>query len=241
FFQAQRNSPTQPSIESPGDSEGRSYQPETLVWPPVRPIDGGAGAIAPALPPANSDQLLSDFAKKLQPILVGKCAGHGCHGPAGGQQWTLTHYGIGRRLPLAMTRANLKSTLRFIDQLMEKAKTAHGGASVASMSKKTPRSLAALQAFITKMKGNSSQPVAYPDLSTQQRVRPASMTSEIAAPQTEINPVSRASVQRPGFDAAAPRQSLGDGAARNPRALPVTTDPFDPEIFNRLYGGRSAG
>lgn len=210
----------------------------------------------------SSDALMY-FTSRVQPILVNRCGNNGCHRSPSEATWQLTHMGVQVRPPARMTRLNLVATLELIDKeqpenskLLQYAVQPHGGRREPPLRPSDDMALEVLRQW--------TQHAYYSDAGEQWApLTPLGPTPVEAAavvptmPQAQnavptANPIQQVGfVDDPALGASplpavppAPRQTqpVPPGGASRPTRLPPVENPFDPEIFNRLYrqptGGR---
>ena len=163
--------------------------------------------------------LVNQYVTRVQPMLIVGCGQAACHGGSSAAAWQLTHLGSPVALSTRLTGNNLKATLRWVDleqpeisPLLVRATSPHGGLSDPPVGSHDVDAVAELRRWITAlaMRSGSSQTAVTDSASSNAQM-------ELAT--------SHASGHGTGGSTAAPR----------PMRLPPVVDPFDPDVFNRMY------
>ncbi len=202
----------------------------------------------------SSDALVY-FTSRVQPILINRCGNNGCHRSPGDAPWQLTHMGIQVRPPARMTRLNLVATLKLINQaqpenskLLQYAVQPHGGRREPPLRTPDDVALESLRQWAhTAFHSQSGETWAPLTPLGEMPTEATAIVPPAAQPFSPAATVS--SVQQVGFVddelgelplpvvPPAPRQvqPVAPSGATRPTRLPPVENPFDPEIFNRLY------
>ncbi|MGB7328288.1 MAG: hypothetical protein WBD31_25655 [Rubripirellula sp.] len=191
--------------------------------------------------------MLQFFAANVQPTLLNRCGS--CHDHTSGRPWSMMVPGLGARASSRMTRENLAASLAFIDNqtpansmLLQKAVSPHGD-TAAPLDLRHAKSIEALTLWLTvvgksqnesveikaafEVADEGSGPDLGPLLSPAAQSNPAAYVAE--------RPVhSAAEVARPELSPAA--ESVEN--ATTPSRMPVVSDPFSPDLFNRRHHGQ---
>jgi hypothetical protein len=217
--------------------------------PVARPVARPVVPLSPAPLPdtrPQMDQLLKgisglnmhEFAGFVQPLLLNTCSTATCHGAQSKSTFKLISPPRGRAIPTRYTRRNFYSTWQTLtpqhpDQspLINITTAPHGGA----------------PAIFTQRKWDQYQRLVNWARSTS-RTTGSPAPREIASPATILSQPRR--MPRAGTDprglVATPvtpttplgtRQSTAqpENEVRNPKLLPHSVDPFDPNLFNRQF------
>lgn len=178
---------------------------------------------------------LRRFAGQIQPMLVNRCGR--CHDASVDdlRGWKLVTPAVGSRASSRMTRDNLWSTLSYIDSkspeqslLFTKATTAHGGeeAPLGVRSVKATETLRSwlwmASAWMVQHAAKNSSPVVTADQILE--------SPESRPIKTPISPTSQVVHHPEDIDDAV--QMEADHPI-GPSRLPLVTNPFDPDLFNR--------
>lgn len=171
------------------------------------------------------------FATEIQPILTNRCAMAGCHDRGSTSRWQLlTAPGLGNRIWAQGTRQNYWNTLRWIDPnepssspLLVRATEAHGGASAPPLGNRDRLAIEQLQRW--------SESLGERAAATQSTLESG---KAIALPPATAGPSSLAPDSDPP-QGSSTQGKRTEGSA--PARLPTIEDPFDPELFNRLFRG----
>jgi len=187
--------------------------------------------LSDAIDPAT----LQVFASKIQPMLVNRCGS--CHDASvqDARSWKLVTPKVGSRASSRMTRDNLWLALSYIDSkspeqslLFTKATTAHGGEE-APLGVRSAKAAEALRSWLwmaSALMAQHSGKNSLPAVTTNQIFNsPASqpMNSQITS-TAEVVHLDEA-------NGKALRLKAGQPIA--PSRLPLVTNPFDPDLFNR--------
>jgi hypothetical protein len=161
------------------------------------------------------------FVRKIQPMLVKSCATTGCHQTNSTTELQLNQHAVlGAGHPVA-TKYNMVSVLDQVDfqngvesPLLRFAATVHGGGRSTAL---PPRKLQILRAWVEQLAVPNSQ------VGESSDVQQASVIT--------VGPSSVAKLSE-SFKRAQDNSEL---RSKMPLAGHVSSDPFDPEVFNRLY------
>lgn len=195
------------------------------------------------MPPGS----VETFTQTIQPLLVNHCGAAGCHGPRSESAFRLLRTPPGRPASRRLTQRNLHAAMAWVDRedpaasrLLTLPIGPHGTAKKAVFSQ-----------------GQAAQYKRMVDWVCQLSRRPAPKIPETVASK-EKPPVRAMPAESQGSDSPPPESSgtsdrqPAAGSGKNepplegpsvkrgaPLPLFVPVDPFDPEIFNRRYFGRS--
>ena len=183
--------------------------------------------------------VLGYFASHIQPMLVNRCGV--CHGQGAenGDQagWPLLVPTVGARASATMTRANLRSAMAYIDQetpseslLLLKATETHGGGA-AALNLRNPAAVESLQRWISHVATvlrRANQPAHLAN--GAERIPRVDRVSRIAKRVEDEQALATGTlasigVLPTGKDLPADRVL--------PSRLPLVSNPFDPDLFNR--------
>ncbi|TWU55345.1 hypothetical protein [Rubripirellula reticaptiva] len=196
--------------------------------------------------------MLQFFAANVQPTLMNRCGS--CHDHTSGRPWSMMVPGLGARASARMTRENLAASLAFIDNqtpansvLLQKAVSPHGG-SDAPLDLRHAKSIEALTLWLTVVGKSQNESVEIkaafevadagsgPDLGPL--LTPAAQSSG-----AQSNPAAYVA-ERPiqtAAEIARPELSPSAESVEHPTApsrMPVVSDPFSPDLFNRRHHGQ---
>jgi len=185
--------------------------------------------------PLAADELRL-FATEIQPILTNRCAMAGCHDRGSTSRWhLLTAPGLGNRISAQGTRQNYWNTLRWIDPnepssspLLVRAKEAHGGISSPPLGNRDRLAIEQLQRWSESLGARAAATQSPLASGTSIASLPATARPSKLAPDND--PPHGSSSQEHGSEG---KRTEGLAPAR----LPTIDDPFDPELFNRLFRG----
>ncbi|MGV3486355.1 MAG: hypothetical protein ACO1RT_18190, partial [Planctomycetaceae bacterium] len=85
-----------------------------LVYPASTPEPTDVAETAP-LPERLSPESFTEFAARVQPMLINRCGNAGCHRSGGEATWQLDHLGVNVRVSSRMTHRNIAAALAYID------------------------------------------------------------------------------------------------------------------------------
>lgn len=224
-----------------------------------------------------SRQLVSSFARSVQPILLNRCGS--CHQNGSKQVWQLDVPLGGIRASAETTIQNLIVTLPFIDSrspqqsdLLVKATTDHGGVTailgprhqkavealakwlmIASehsitqenvdQSQRTPHSTGENQFSRSKDDGYGFLDLASSNeqsLASLRWYEPDADAGDASDPleSFDLDRLKHRSQEVFRKDQSTPKEVSDEKTGTGPARMPVISNPFDPEIFNRLYHSR---
>jgi hypothetical protein len=191
-----------------------------------------------------SRPLAARFTERVQPLLMNKCGGATCHGAASQNEFRLTAVRLQTRNHRRVTEQNLAQVLKFIDvakplqsPLLEQTRGAHGGAAFAVFSgaqgTEQQKLLRGWIESVAKERRAEDQRLAkQPKLSKQ----PAIVTA--SAIVDEVAPVVRTANAVDVTDIDAVEVEPARGPTSNTGVVPRGNDAFDPDEFNRKFGGK---
>lgn len=216
--------------------------------PPVIP----AAALVPG---AKSEAAIADvspesyglFATRVQPLLINACAS--CHASGRGGNFHLTRPSAAfgdqhsTQLNLAAVSPYLNREQPFASPLLAHAVAAHGGGSHPPIRDRQGLAFRYLEEWTRQACGNPIVPGKLPaEVVAEATPMPAppampTITGKPAAPPPVLlsGPASESVApitQAKAAESAAPRQKAPEAPPSAPKKEP--TDPFDPELFNRM-------
>lgn len=215
----------------------------------VQPVAAPSAASAPSegeTPPPLSDEARAQFVRSIQPMLIHSCSTGGCHQAGSRHQLQLDRWALEGAGSAAIVRRNLASVASLIDHedpasspLVQWGRQAHGGSGTTKPSTPlAPYQAALLLEWLHAAAGVKPAPV---EPAAADTAAPANARAEFRQP---IPPSSI-----PGVDAALAAEldasfEAAMGGAAEAEAKPadkpyVPRDAFDPEVFNRRFGGNS--
>lgn len=188
--------------------------------------------------------VLGYFASHIQPMLVNRCGV--CHGQGaeGVDQagWPLLVPTVGARASATMTRENLKSAIAYIDQetpsaspLLLKATESHGGGA-AALNLRNPAAVESLQrwtshvAAVLRHANQPDEPVRLNLANGAESIPRADRVSRIAKRDENEQALANGTFTSVGVLPTA-KDLRADRVA--PSRLPLVSNPFDPDLFNR--------
>lgn len=162
-----------------------------------------------------SDHLLRRFTADIQPILANRCASAGCHAAGSESPFQLiSGAGGSSRIDASSTKTNLRNVLQWIDR-------------------ESPQASPVLVRATEIHGGSVSPPI---NLREQRLLMQLQRWVQAAtAPTSRTDNHSRIVAGDENDEAAAVRRRL---QTSTPVRLPSINDPFDPELFNRLFYGQ---
>jgi hypothetical protein len=181
------------------------------------------------------------FTAVVQPLLLNRCGANGCHGPNSKNGYQLLKPALGQVANRRFTQRNLYSTLQFVDRdepqnskLFLLPQQRHGNTAAPVFDEHTQSQLDELARWIamTVPKPLPTAPASINPTGVllSPAENPQSRANINANPATPIATPTNPAAATPAQPASA---ATGDKQAAD---LPFKPrDPFDPEIFNRLY------
>lgn len=217
-----------------------------------------------ALAAANlSNQAVSYFGNRVQPLLINRCGNSGCHRSPTESQWQLTHMGVHVRPPSRMTMLNLLATLSIVNResglesdLLKYATTPHGGKMEAPLKRGDDAAVESLNEWVKEVNQHDDNQhdvtaagvalTELPDIENQATPVMAGNTRSVALPSrpAPVRQITHLESEAPlAFDEIANKPSTplrkpttrSTDSRNRPTRLPTVENPFDPEIFNRNY------
>lgn len=241
----------------PTSSEGPGVgDPPIKPRPPARPIDRPASLeeldrLVRGLPPGA----VRTFTETIQPLLMNHCGTAACHGPGAESEFRLLRMPPGRPPSRRLTQRNLHAALRWIDRedpaaspLLTAPAAPHGTAKKAIFDKGQAVQYRRLLDWVGQV-APPQRPKAPETVTPKEKPPVPAMAAGLLGPGSPLpktpGPSSRQPAAKPGPPAGAESggqrpPGIGSSVKRG-AALPlfVPVDPFDPEIFNRRYFGKS--
>ena len=196
---------------------------------------------------------VEQFTNTVQPLLINRCGAGNCHGPSAESSFQLAYPNWSRTLPRRFTQRNLYAALQVRElatpgasPLLAMSTLPHGGSPSRLSTSATRRSCSIWQS------GYIAAPMI-PDASLRKISAPRPRFSSRRAidrrtPRIDhpmpIEPTRWPVKRRPSLPETSRRCHPARRPAAGPPTAPVTaspagqgntSDPFDPEIFNRRY------
>lgn len=201
-----------------------------------------------------SKELAMEFTSRIQPLLINKCGNAACHGFSSRSDFRLTHVRNGSANHRLSSQQNLALVLKQIDlsnpkasPILQRTQGAHGGATFAIFSgaggTAQRQTLENWVFAVVKEQQKEAEQLANrsPLKPTKAKVNPTDEATETAS--TQVQPAKFETTVAPAIAESMHLQSLGEEAPSSPSepaTRPRRNDAFDPEEFNRLYGGQPA-
>jgi len=226
----------------------------------MHPVSTPASASGSPIPRTSNDELdelvnklpegtVETFTTTVQPLLLNRCSRSGCHGPRSKKTFRLEHLPGGRPLTRRITQRNLETLLKYVDRedpsqssLLTRPLNAHGGGGevpfaardaakyqqlvqwverlTAPQPERQPPTVGAVSAPLLQNVGESSgaqRPSRGPFGNRRER------TAHAEGSRDGILPLHKSTKEHSELQFGAPARTR-------------TTDPFDPDVFNRKYG-----
>ncbi len=210
------------------------------------------------LPPGVIEQ----FTTTIQPLLVNRCGGAGCHGSRATNTFRLQIPSWSRVFPRRFTVQNLSAVRAWIHSerpsespLLTMATRAHGGVR-APIRETNVEQMKELVGWVFRMSGRTTHAQLEIPASAQSILRQPTAQRVPSGMSTDtVSEDSRSGDGSPGrHREAGPPPSTRDGPADRPGRAPLSSpassspatgspkgvDPFDPAIFNRRFGDPKA-
>ena len=192
---------------------------------------------------------IEQFTNAIQPLLVNRCGATACHGANSDSSFRLSYPGSSRILPRRFTQLNLHTTMQQVNRekpmespLLVMATSPHGTCDRPTLDNRDAVQLQQLVDWLGRCTSVRTppanlgspdslllQPVTSPRNATSSPKSLASAARQAAA-RKKIDPPPATPTAEPAAPTA-PTSVATSGAG--------TEDPFDPEIFNRRYRGKS--
>jgi hypothetical protein len=200
-------------------------------------------------------KLASEFTAKVQPLLINKCAGTGCHGGSAEREFRLIHVRLGTSNHRRASEQNLAMVLKYVEierpeesLILTSVMGAHGGArmtlfggpggdvqyqilrnwvmSTAESRQTDAQKLARKQRLSTRPMAASVDPEPLPAPTPGRSAEPPAKT--FALTDLEVIPAAAEDIEAP-----LPTVDLDDFGVPRPAKITPRSDRFDPEVFNR--------
>jgi hypothetical protein len=232
-----------------------------VVKPPLLVSDGLVVPEVEALG-GLSRPLAARFTERVQPLLMNKCGGATCHGSASQNEFRLTAVRLETRNHRRVSEQNLAQVLKFIDvakpyqsPLLEMTRGAHGGAPLAIFAGPQAAEQQKLlrgwvEAVAQQRRTEDERLARQPRLSKQPAVVTASaIVDDVSTTVQTANAIDDAEMDGDAgiLSRSPPPKNPSKWGGDAPFAPPVKggagrvpprgDDPFDPEEFNRKFGG----
>ena len=206
-------------------------------------------------PPPELEQILQDistrslqeFTSFVQPLLLNRCSTTTCHGSQSKSPLKLIKPSRGRAMPTRYTQRNLYNTWQTLDPqqpdqspLINITTAPHGGTAALF----TQREWDQYQRLVTWVRrATSKSPAPNPSgikqpatVLAQPRSAAKKTAGDSATATEEANLQRAASVEAVLNSPVLPMEKKKPlPATEAPKSLPGTSDPFDPELFNRRF------
>jgi len=194
-----------------------------------------------------SKGLAEEFTTRIQPLLINKCGNASCHGFSSRSEFRLTHVRNGSANHRLSSQQNLALVLKKVElsdpaasPLLQRSQGAHGGATYATFGGAGGAAqLKTLETWVLAVSREHQQQAE--KLANRGTLKPAKPRAATATATVET--VTQAKFE-PAIDpilAAGefpPDRRQHEDAAAPLSTLPRKQDAFDPEEFNRQFGGQ---
>jgi hypothetical protein len=199
---------------------------------------------------AMPEKSVEAFTQRVQPTLMNTCATAACHGPQSDSKLQLLRVMGGRPAGRRLTQRNLQALMPWIDQqqpaaspLLKYATTIHAGGKAPPLATESLQYRRLLE-WVYQMSRAEDQ---LPAVQVPKHLAGAGKTAvdQKAVLTNAIEPVRTSKVHHssevvraggPAADTPAPTTPPAAAPAAKPEAREATSsDPFDPEVFNRRY------
>jgi hypothetical protein len=227
----------------------------------TEPVEPGepmeSGRAASGLTPATT----GEFTRRIQPLLVNKCANATCHGSASSNALRLVNVGRARRQQRLETEQNLSAALGQIDRArpdlspllrkpQDRESLVHRGVFFGPTG---DGQIKMLQEWVREAAAESPEAVIADAIEETPEIELTSGEQSAAAGQSrqppgavspliiEIPRTPRANSQPAGRPEPRGDATEGDGAFLRRILDEERPDPFDPDEFNRQVHGRAGG
>jgi len=118
-----------------------------------------------APPPGLSLESISEFATRVQPMLINRCGNAGCHRSGSDTTWQLSHLGINVRVSARMTQKNIHATIPYINmddpslsELLRYAQSPHGAGAYVPVGRSAQSAEMTLRQWLAQL-GRYPQPL----------------------------------------------------------------------------------
>jgi len=192
--------------------------------------------------------MVEQFTKTIQPLLINSCGGGTCHGANTDTQFHLMSPVRSSTLPRRFTQKNLQAALEHVDPvqpsrspLLQMATEPHGQSNDAPLTDKDVTQLGHLAAWVLrthpKPQATSRTVPQPPDSSSPQPIaQHASLSLESVPMQEPLNAnAGPLPPDAPNDGKVQPAGHLEPVDKTDAKEHDSGVDPFDPEIFNRRY------
>jgi hypothetical protein len=196
-------------------AEDKTMMPENARNDQVVDAEESDSALAR---PNLSAKAFGAYTTIVQPLLLNRCATSGCHGDSGTVHFRLESDGLARRLTTSQTRQNVDMVLRHVlredienSPLFIFATKAHGGLDVPPLGLRDKAAIESLRKWLREVSEDE-----VPLIAEATKGSGSGLDSGVTHSSDSTKQKSRDSVSVPA-------------------RLPAVDDPFDPELFNRIY------
>jgi hypothetical protein len=226
-----------------------------LAREPARPAAPPAMPVEPAVSDADLDVLVRTlpgptveaFSQTVQPLLMKNCAAAGCHGPAARNDFQLIRLSRGVTPTRKVTQRNLQSTLAWIDRddpaksrLLTAAAQAHGNSPNNKFEGTEGQVFRNLAQWVHQVArpGEPALPDTVPTSNTTLSQSISDSPSARTPPRAPRNHDARG-IAGPMKQTGGPPALRETSRPATPPSNPISesTDPFDPELFNKRFHG----
>lgn len=194
-----------------------------------------------------SKELASEFTTRIQPLLINKCGNASCHGFSSRSEFRLAHVRNGSANHRLSSQQNLALVLKKVDfsepaisPLLQRSQGAHGGATFAIFGGAGgTEQLKTLETWVLAVAREHQQEAE--KLAKRASLRPAKRRDDVTSPPADtVIPAKFEETTAPVMAAAELQRNREQELDAPPPAtsLPMKNDAFDPEEFNRQYGGQ---
>ena len=187
---------------------------------------------------------LSEFTKRIQPLLLNGCANANCHGRSTTTEFRLDKPPRGFHSTQRLTQRNLKSVLQQLDfvspgksALLTNARSAHGD-QPAPLGMHKSKSFETLLSWVEMVAGPVVEPTAVPNR-VATFASPGKFTARSVQSQTakKSEVVEETAAVEPTHGELPPLSELGElPGPTTAKELPSGVDPFDANVFNETFG-----
>jgi len=219
------------------------------TWLPLADLEREAEAL-----PSNT---VHDFAQRVQPLLLNRCASTTCHGTASTSKFRLQRPPWGGQTPRPLALRNLHATLKYVNRqtpkksrLLTIPQAAHGTARGPVFLPQHKAQLDQLEKWAysvaNQSKPSPTTPAATPSTTPPAKLSAAATATSRPIPHKQPKTATRSNLAQtsgimPTRSPVRPndrRTRLPEGLRdpkRNPKKAVPPKDPFDPNIFNQRY------
>jgi hypothetical protein len=177
---------------------------------------------------------IENFAARVQPLLLNRCATAACHGGRSSSEFQLASPGLGKTATLRYTQRNLAAVIQQVNTanpeqspLLTVPQRPHGGLSSAVFSERERPQLELLENWVKKAGQTMPSQSVFANNSSGLPMQNA-LRQPIPLPGT----TDESATALPSSFQSVP---LNDGSENSVSTMLDFRDPFDPERFNRRF------